>query len=451
MDILSLALGGLAGLGLGSALTLALARRRDGSGAAELASLREENVELNRQNAAGEARRASLEEVAESAQSEKARAHAQAEAELRRNAELAAKVASFETEKRALEGQLRLQRENMEELRRQTKSEFELLAANILESKSKVFNEQAEKNLETLLKPLREKIGSFEQRVEASYSNEAKERFALKAEIERLVGLNDRMTRETQSLTQALKGDSKVQGDWGELVLERILEASGLREGHEYTTQTGHVSEDGERYRPDVIIRLPEDKHIVIDSKVSLTAYESCVRSDDEAARAQALAAHLRSLQKHVDELGDKHYSRLKGLRSPEFVFLFVPIEPAYLLAMQNDGELAVPAWKKGVAIVTATTLLTSLRTVEGIWRLENQNRNAQEIANEGARLYDKFVGFLEDFERLGKVFESGQATYASALGKLREGPGNVFRKVERLRELGAAPTKRIKADLLES
>jgi DNA recombination protein RmuC len=202
--------------------------------------------------------------------------------------------------------------------------------------------------------------------------------------------------------------------------------------------------------RPDIIINLPDGKHVVVDSKVSLTAYELHRREEDETARAEALAAHLKSIERHVAELGEKHYAKLKGVNSPELVFLFVPIEPAYLLAMQADPELSTRAWKKGIALVTATTLLTSLKTVASIWRLENQNKNALEIANEGARLYDKFVGFLDDFEKIGKTFETGHSQYASAMGKLKDGPGNVFRKMERLRELGASPNKQIRPELLE-
>jgi DNA recombination protein RmuC len=258
------------------------------------------------------------------------------------------------------------------------------------------------------------------------------------------------MSKEAQYLTQALKGDNKIMGDWGELVLEKVLEASGLKEGQEYSKQETHEGVDGDRMRPDIIINLPEGKHVIVDSKMSLKAYELHRRCENEDERAVLLESHLKSVLKHIDDLGGKHYSRLKDVNSPELVFLFVPIEPAYLLAMQTDPELSAKAWRKGVAIVTSTTLLVSLKTVASLWRLEKQNKNALEIANEGAKLYDKFVGFMEDFQKIGKTFETGQAQFSTAMGKLKEGPGNVFRKMELLRELGAAPTKRLPIGITE-
>lgn len=363
---------------------------------------------------------------------------------------LTAKASALEIEKQLLDQQLKAQKEYVDEIKKQTKLEFENLANQVLEAKTKAFNETTEKSLDTLLRPLKEKIQTFEKSVEDKYSNEAKERHALKSEIEKLITLNDKMALETNSLTQALRGDSKVQGDWGELVLERILEASGLRENHEYTLQMAHKDDDGDKFKPDVIVNLPENKHIIVDSKVSLTAYERYRSTTDETVQAITLKEHLKSIEKHIDELSAKHYAKLKAINSPEFVFMFIPIEPAYLLAMKEDPELSVKAWKKSVAIVTSTTLLTSLKTVASIWRLENQNKNALEIAQEGANLYDKFVGFLEDFEKIGKTFDVGQKQYAEAMNKLKDGRGNVFRKMELLRELGASPKNRIKQDLLE-
>lgn len=369
---------------------------------------------------------------------------------IEKNTVMTSKVSTQDTEKKLLEQQLKTLKETVDEVNKQAKATFENLANQVLETKAKAFNETTEKSLDILLKPLKEKIQTFEKSVEDKYTNEAKERHALKSEIEKLITLNDKMALETNSLTQALRGDSKVQGDWGELVLERILEASGLRENHEYTLQSQHISDDGDKFKPDVVVNLPENKHIIVDSKVSLTAYERYRSNTDEQIQNLSLKEHIKSIEKHIDELSEKHYSRLKGINSPEFVFMFVPIEPAYLLAMQSDPELSVRAWKKGVAIVTSTTLLTSLKTVASIWRLENQNKNALQIAQEGANLYDKFVGFLEDFEKIGKTFETGQKQYSEAMNKLKDGTGNVFRKMELLRELGASPKKRIKEDLIE-
>lgn len=418
--------------------------------AASLASTREEVLDLNRKLSGLEARQPQLDEAQARLQSDRDRLQKLSEGQQTAISDLSSKVATLESEKKLLEQQLKTQRDYLDELKKQTKTEFENLANEILKAKAKDFNEQTEKSLDAVLKPLKEKIQTFEKKVDDTYTTEAKERHALKSEIERLIGLNDRMTKETQSLTQALRGDSKFQGDWGEMVLEKILEASGLTEGREYSRQKTHENDEGQRMRPDIVINLPEGKHVIVDSKVSLTSYELHNRAADEQAKKQALAGHLKSVEAHIDSLGDKHYSKLKGVHSPELVFLFIPIEPAYLLAMQSDPELSTRAWKKGIAIVTATTLLTSLKTVASIWRLENQNKNALEIANEGAKLYDKFVGFLEEFEKVGKAFDTGKSHYELALGKLKEGPGNVFRKMELLRELGAAPKNRIKTELIE-
>jgi DNA recombination protein RmuC len=337
-----------------------------------------------------------------------------------------------------------------ERLRVAARAEFENLASRIIERESRTFQESSERGLERVLSPLRERLKDFEKRVEDSYQAEGRERHVLKAEVERLILLNEKIVIEANHLTEALKGENRFQGDWGELVLESILESSGLREGIEYTLQESFMGMDGERYRPDVIIRLPDDKQIIVDSKVSLTSFEAYGRTTEGPERDRHLKALLLSLMNHVDQLSEKHYPKLKGLRTPEFVFLFTPVEPAYLLALRNDPELAMYAWKKGVAIVTSTTLFTSLKTVASIWRLENQNRNAQEIAQEAAKLYDKFVGFYDDFEKIGRVFESGLQQYDEARRKLRDGPGNVFRKIELLRELGAAPAKRLRPELLE-
>lgn len=337
-----------------------------------------------------------------------------------------------------------------DELRGAARAEFENLASRLIEDEARQFQESSEKNLERLLGPFKERLKDFEKKVDDAYQSEGRERYVLKAEVERLIALNETMTRETSQLTQALKGDSKVQGDWGEMILENILSSSGLRLGVEYTKQDVFENDVGEKLRPDLLVRLPDDKQIIIDSKVSLKAYEAYTRAESADERAKFLRAHLESVTAHVDGLAEKHYPRLKGLRTPEFVFLFAPIEPAYLLAMRHDPELTTRAWKKGIAIVTATTLFTSLKTVASIWRLEHQNRNAQEIAEEAAKLYDKFVGFHDDFEKVGRIFEQGSAQYQEARRKLRDGPGNVFRKIEQLRELGAAPNKRIRPELLE-
>lgn len=351
---------------------------------------------------------------------------------------------------RILEQRLADRKEHEESLRTAARAEFENLAAKIIQVESRQFQEHSEKNLERLLVPLRDRLKDFEKKVDEVYQAEGRERHVLKAEIERLIMLNERMSQEAHHLTQALKGDSKVQGDWGEVILENILEASGLREGFEYTKQASLVDSEGNRLRPDILIQLPDEKQIVVDSKVSLKAYELYCRAENDEQRQDCLREHIESVIRHVDDLADKHYAKLKGLKTPEFVFLFSPIEAAYLLALKHEPDLAMRAWSKGVAIVTATTLFTSLKTVASIWRLENQNRNAQEIAHEAAKLYDKFVSFNEDFEDLGRVFQTGAEKFERARRKLKDGPGNVYRKIELLKDLGAAPSKQIRAELLE-
>ncbi len=358
-----------------------------------------------------------------------------------------------ETQVKLLETRIAERAEHEEKLIEAARAEFAQLASQLIEKESARIRETNEKGLERLLSPFKERLLEFEKRIEENYLAEGRERLVLKTEVERLVQLNERMANETNQLTQALKGDSKFQGDWGEMVLERILEESGLREGFEYELQKSLENHDGGRLRPDVLVLLPDGKQIIIDSKVSLKAYEAYCRLGADASeeeRTRCLREHVASIERHVNELAERHYPRLKGLKTPEFVFLFTPIEAAYVLAMRHDPTLATRAWRKGVAIVTSTTLFTSLKTVASIWRLEHQNRNAQEIALEAAKLYDKFVGFYEDFEKIGRVFENGLQQYEEARRKLRDGPGNVFRKIDRLRELGAAPSKRLRPELLE-
>lgn len=427
----------------------ALIEERDAANGS-LSKAREDVLTLNRNLSAWEAKQPQFEKSLTQMESERNQLRLTAVNDQQTISDLSIKFATADSERKQLQKQLDDQEARFKQILGQSKTEFENLANTILEKKSEKLSEKTKENIDAVLNPLKEQITKFEKKVGDTYTDESRERFALKKEVERLIGLNEQITLDAKALTLALKGDSKTQGDWGEMILEKILEASGLREGHEYSLQKTHMNEDGDRLRPDVIINLPDAKHIIVDSKVSLTAYELHCRTEQADEKSVAINAHLKSLHKHVDDLAEKHYARIKGVHSPEFVFLFVPIEPAYLVAMQADPELSTKAWRKGVAIVTATTLLTSLKTVGHIWRLENQNKNALQIASEGAKLYDKFVGFVDEFEKIGKTFENGQTLYVSAMGKLKEGPGNVFRKMELLRELGAAPTKQIRADLVE-
>lgn len=341
--------------------------------------------------------------------------------------------------------------ESLNEAKEALTSQFKNLANEILEDKSKRFTEQNVASLDALLKPLQTKLSEFKEQVNTSYGNEARERFALKSEIERLANLNLRMSDETRSLTQALKGDSKVQGNWGELVLESILESSGLRKGEEYLVQDSHTQTDGSRLQPDVVVKLPEGRSLVIDSKVSITAYSRHAEASDGAIAEQELAAHIQSLRQHIQGLSSKNYSSLYGIGSVDFVLMFVPIEPAFLLALKTAPNLYQEALAKNIVLVCPSTLMATLRTVAHLWRQDHQNRNALEIAKQCGTLYDKFVGFVDDLEKLGQRLDQAQTSYHDAFNKLKSGKGNLIRTAEKVRELGVKPSKSLSAPLIES
>jgi DNA recombination protein RmuC len=341
--------------------------------------------------------------------------------------------------------------ESLNEAKEALTSQFKNLANEILEDKSKRFTEQNAANLDALLKPLQTKLTEFKEQVNTSYGNEARERFALKSEIERLANLNLKMSDETRSLTQALKGDSKVQGNWGELVLESILESSGLRKGEEYVVQDSHTQSDGSRLQPDVVIKLPEGRSLVIDSKVSITAYARHAEAIDPASAEKELLAHIQSLRQHIQGLSGKNYSALYGGASVDFVLMFVPIEPAFLLALKTAPNLYQEALAKNIVLVCPSTLMATLRTVAHLWRQDHQNRNALEIAKQCGSLYDKFVGFIDDLEKLGQRLDQAQTSYHDAFNKLKTGKGNLIRTAEKVRELGVKPSKNISAPLIES
>jgi DNA recombination protein RmuC len=341
--------------------------------------------------------------------------------------------------------------ESLNEAKEALTNQFKNLANEILEDKSKRFTEQNAASLDALLKPLQTKLTEFKEQVSTSYGNEARERFALKSEIERLANLNLRMSDETRSLTQALKGDSKVQGNWGELVLESILESSGLRKGEEYLVQDSHTQSDGSRLQPDVVIKLPEGRSLVVDSKVSITAYARHAETTDPVVAEQELAAHIQSLRQHIQGLSGKNYSSLYGVGSVDFVLMFVPIEPAFLLALKSAPNLYQDALAKNIVLVCPSTLMATLRTVAHLWRQDHQNRNALEIAKQCGSLYDKFVGFVDDLEKLGQRLDQAQTSYHDAFNKLKTGKGNLIRSAERVRELGVKPSKNLSAPLIES
>jgi DNA recombination protein RmuC len=341
--------------------------------------------------------------------------------------------------------------ESLNEAKEALTIQFKNLANDILDDKTRRFTEQNALSLDALLKPLQTKLTEFKEQVSTSYANESRERFALKNEIERLSTLNVKMSDETRSLTQALKGDSKVQGNWGELVLESILESSGLRKGEEYLVQDSHTQVDGSRLQPDIVVRLPEGRHLVVDSKVSITAYARHAESVDADTAQIELNAHIQSLRQHIQGLSGKNYSSLYGVGSVDFVLMFIPIEPAFLLALKSAPNLYQEALAKNIVLVCPSTLMATLRTVAHLWRQDHQNKNALEIARQCGALYDKFVGFIDDMEKLGQRIDQAQTSYHDAFNKLKTGKGNLIRTAEKVRELGVKPSKTLPTGLLDS
>jgi len=339
----------------------------------------------------------------------------------------------------------------LENAREQMSLQFKQLASEILEDKSKRFTASNQENIAQILKPLQEKIQLFEKRVEETYDRESKERFSLAREIKNLQELNSRISEDAVNLTNALKGDNKAQGTWGEMILESILEKSGLVKGREYEVQVSLKAPDGRRSQPDVIVHMPEAKDIVIDAKVSLKAYESFCSEDDPTRKADYLRQHIQSIRNHVKLLSAKDYQNLGGVNSLDFILLFMPVEAAFSVAAQQDTELFIDAFEKNIIIVGPSTLLTTLRTVQNIWRMAQQNQNALEIASRAGALYDKFVGFVGDLEDVGGKLEATRKSYDLAHNKLLSGRGNLIGRVEKLKKLGAKTSKQHKRELLQS
>jgi DNA recombination protein RmuC len=338
----------------------------------------------------------------------------------------------------------------LEETKQQLKHEFQSLAHTILEDKSKRFTDQNKQNLEGMLNPLREQIKDFEKKVHDVYEKESRDRLSLAQEIMQLKTLNQQMSVDAVNLTSALKGESKTQGIWGEMILERVLEKSGLIKGREYTTQVHLKNEQGKHYQPDVIVHLPESKDIIIDSKVSLNAYERYCSCETELDKKLAIDSHLLSLRNHIKMLSDKDYHKLVDIKTLDFVLMFVPIEPALTIAMQHDPELFNDALTRNIVMVTPSTLLATLRTIENIWRFEYQNRHAQQIATKAGDLYDKFVGFVEDLDELGKKLQSCVVTYDKSYNKLSTGKGNLVKRAEDLKALGIKNSKHLTIEAIE-
>ena len=331
------------------------------------------------------------------------------------------------------------------------KKEFQLLANQIFEHQGQRLRTANTEQLNSVLTPFKDQIKDFKQRVEEVYTTDAKDRASLLTEVRNLQEASERVNREAESLTRALKGDTRVQGSWGEVVLERVLEDSGLRRDHEYLVQTSFRNEGGELKRPDVIIRLPGDKDVVVDAKVSLAAYEQALAGTDEPTREAAITRHVQSLRTHVRNLAGQDYDRLHGVRSLDFVLLFMPVEAAFTMAMERDPSIFTEAFEKRLVIVSPTTLMMTLRIIDNVWRYEKQSRNAQEIARRAGALYDKVRVILEDMDQLGKSLRTAKRSYDSAYARLVSGKGNLVRQVEQFRELGADVKKALPRDLIEA
>jgi len=354
--------------------------------------------------------------------------------------------AELDSEKRISQEKL----EQFNESKKQLTDQFRNLAQDILEEKSQRFATQNQQNLDLILKPLQEKISDFRKRVDDVYSEEVKERASLQAEIHNLTALNLQMSQDANALTKALRGDSKAQGNWGELVLETILENCGLRKGHEFDVQDTQRTEEGNVVYPDVVIHLPESKHVVIDSKVSIAAYTRSVQTDDPDEQKVELTAHVNSIRAHMSGLSAKNYQSLYGLGSIDFVLMFIPIEPAFLAAIGHQSSLFQDALAKNIVLVCPSTLHATVRTIAHVWRQEHQNRNAQEIARLCGAMYDKFVGFVDDLDGVGKSISQTQKNYDEAYKKLTTGNGNLVRSAQRVKELGVKPNKSLPNTLIE-
>jgi DNA recombination protein RmuC len=339
----------------------------------------------------------------------------------------------------------------LESAEQRLQQQFENLANKIFEQKNENFKQSSKAGLDALLSPLKEQIEGFKKQVTDQYVKEGQERASLKTEILGLKELNQQITHDAAALTKALKGDNKQQGNWGEVVLERILKESGLREGHEFDTQVSLKNEAGKSYQPDVVVHLPNDKDVVVDSKVSLSAYERYFNEqEDDVERKRYLSEHINSLRSHIKELGKKDYQDLKGIRTLDYVLMFIPVEPAFLLAVEHAPELIKLALDNNIMLVSPTNLLVALRTINNIWQYEYQNQNAQKIADNAGKLYDKFHGFVTDMEKVGKAIESTQKNFDGAMNKLSTGKGNLVRQVEQFKTLGVQSNKKLDSQLLD-
>jgi len=403
-----------------------------------------QNKQKTRENDLGKIQ-AQLEERVKNLQSENSRLLNQLDEVEHLKEQQLQQLARAEAEFDNLRERLITQKKETEDLQKKFTTEFENIANKILEQNSAKMTAVNQKNMGDVLNPLKEKIELFEKKVDDTYKQGLKDQTDLRAELKKLYDLNSKISEEANNLTKALKGDVKKQGNWGEVVLERILERSGLNEGEQgYQKQFSDTSDDGKRIQPDVVINLPDNKHVIVDSKVSLVAYEKAVNANDENERLKYVKEHLLSLKSHIKGLSEKHYQTARTLNSPDFVLLFIPVESSFSLAIQEDQELFSFAWDLKVVLVSPSTLLATLRTIASIWQQENQTRNAIEIARQGGALYDKFVGFIVDMEKIGKGISATQNNYNDAMNKLHAGSGNLVSRVESIKKLGAKTTKEL-------
>jgi DNA recombination protein RmuC len=341
------------------------------------------------------------------------------------------------------------QKEEVEKLQEKFTKEFENLANKILDEKSSKFTEQNKENMKNILTPLQDKIHLFEKKVEDTHKESIDYHAALRQQILGLREMNLQMSKETLNLTKALKGDSKMQGNWGELILERVLEKSGLEKDREYFVQQSHINGEGNRVFPDVVINLPDGKKMIVDSKVSLTAYEKFINEEDDSLKGSFLKEHVNSIKRHVEQLGEKNYHDLYQIESPDFVLLFIPMEPAFALALNEDTTLYNKAFEKNIVIVTPSTLLATLRTIDSMWANQKQQENAFEIARQAGALYDKFEGFVADLIKIGKKIDESKVEYQGAMNKLVDGKGNLITSVEKLKKMGAKAKKALPENIL--
>lgn len=398
-----------------------------------------------------------LQQQSESLQTELNASRELQQQQQQQSAELETRLAS---EQQAREQQQQHNQEKLallQENKEQLLKEFELLSQKVLEQKTQQFNElnkqqseQHKQGLDALLNPFKQQLDGLRKKVEDVHLHDAKDRASLKTQINELHKLNQQMSSEAQALTTALRGEQKVQGNWGEMVLETVLERSGLRAGEEYVREQSYTDDSGQRYRPDVIINLPEGKHIVVDSKVSLTAYSESINAETDELKQAALKRHVESVRAHIKSLSEKAYQQLEGLNSPDFVFLFMPIEPAFMVAFQQDEQLFNDAFERRIVVVTPTTLLATLRTVASLWAIERRNRNTEKIADQARLVYEKVVSLVDYMEKLGKQLNTAQNTYDDAWKSLKQGRGNLLSRADNFQKLGIRVKKELARNLVE-